>query len=148
MKKACWGLVLLIGTAPSNAGITPQPGEWQSTETGMEDGKPAKPEIEKSCLTAAEARDATNVVKKMKEQMQGSGSHCEKVNIQESGNAVIFVMKCGMGQQFSIDMSGTFTFVSPTRYTGAVKSSIKMGDTTATSDKKIDAVRIGDCKKH
>lgn len=131
---------------PSYAAISLQPGEWQSTETGTENGAPIKPEIEKSCMSADEARDATNVVNQMKEQMQEQGSQCEKFDVQQNGNSVTFAMKCGMGQQFLMDMSGTFTFVSATKYTGALKSSIKMGSISSVTDKKIEAVRIGDCK--
>ena len=141
-------IFLLFGlpAVPAHAATSLQPGEWQTTETGTENGKPAKPEVEKSCMTAEEARDATNVVKQMKEQMQGHGGQCEKLDVQQNGNTVIYVMKCGMGQQFLIDMAGTFTFVSATRYTGTLKSTMKMGETTMSSDKKIEAMRVGDCK--
>lgn len=146
MHKALIAALLMLGMGPVQAAITLQPGEWQSTESGTENGKPAKPETEKSCMTPDEARDAVNVVNQMKQQMQGQGGQCQKYDVQQNGNAVTFVMKCGMGQQFLMEISGTFTFVSATRYTGAIKSAVKMGGATMTTDKTIEAVRLGDCK--
>jgi hypothetical protein len=148
MKNCLVGATLLVAlsAAPSYAAVSLQPGEWQTTETGTENGKPIKPEIEKECMTAEEARDATSVVKQIKSEMQQQGSTCEKFDIQQSGDSVTFVMKCGMGQQFLIDMTGTFTFLSPTKYVGAIKSSIKMGAVNSTSDKKVEAVHVGACK--
>jgi hypothetical protein len=138
--------LLIFGGNPSHAAVTLQAGEWQSTETGIENGKPAKPEIEKSCMTPEEARDAANLVNQMKKEMQAQGSQCEKLDVRQSGNDVSFAFKCGMGQQFIIDIAGTFTLLSATRYAGTLKSTVKMGANTMTSDKKIEAVRVGDCK--
>jgi hypothetical protein len=146
MRSILLTILLILSAAPAQSAITLQPGEWQTTEAGTENGKAAKPEIEKSCMTAEEARDAVNIVNQMKQQMQGQAGQCEKYDVKQNGNAVTFVMKCGMGQQFLMDIAGTFTFVSATRYTGAIKSSIKLGANTTTSDKTIEAVRIGDCK--
>jgi hypothetical protein len=141
-------MLLCVNAAPSQAAVSLQPGEWQSTETGTENGQPAKPEIEKSCMSPEEARDATSVVKQIKAEMQEQGSKCEKFDVQQSGESVTFTMKCGMGQQFLIDMTGTFTLLSSTKYTGAIKTSVKMGTIESTSDKKVEAIRVGECKAH
>ncbi len=34
-----------------------RPGQWQDTETGLEDGKPVPPEVSTSCMTPEEAKD-------------------------------------------------------------------------------------------
>jgi hypothetical protein len=141
-------MLLCVIAAPSRAGVSLQPGEWQTTETGTENGKPVKPQVEKDCMTAEEARDATSVVKQIKAEMQEQGTKCEKFDVQQSGDSVTFTMKCGMGQQFLIDMTGTFTLLSPTKYTGAIKTSVKMGSIDSTSDKKVEAVHVGACKAH
>ena len=148
MIHAC-ALAALIsfGVSQANAAIELQPGMWKTTETGTEDGKPAKPEVEESCMTPQEARDAKNVVAELRKQAQASGGQCQRYDVNESGNTVTFVMRCGMAQQFMMDISGTFNFVSATRYTGTLKSAITLGGKTTTSDKKIDAVRVGDCRK-
>ena len=44
------GLVLLA--SPCFAATQLQPGEWQTTETGSENGKPVPPKVEKECMTA------------------------------------------------------------------------------------------------
>lgn len=148
-RAAAFGLVAcagLIAAAPARAVITLQPGEWQETATGTEDGKPVAPEVEKSCMTPAEARDATNVVKQMKDQMQKDAGQCQKFEARESGNSVIFAFVCGDAKQFLFNISGAYTFVSGTRYTGTMKSAITMMGKTMTQDKKIEAVRVGDCR--
>ncbi|MFN3657675.1 MAG: DUF3617 domain-containing protein [Pseudolabrys sp.] len=148
-RAAVLGLIFSAGllAAPStHAAITLQPGEWQETATGTEDGKPVPPEVDKSCLTPEEARDATNIVKEMKDQMQKDAGTCQKFEVRESGNSVIFAMRCGDAKQFLFDISGTYTFVSATRYTGTMKSAITMMGKTMAQDKKIEAVRIGECK--
>lgn len=146
MRAILLAVTMLVCATSSQAAVSLQPGEWQSTETGTENGQPAKPEIEKSCMSEAEARDATSVVRQIKAEMQEQGSKCEKFDVQQSGETVTFAMKCGMGQQFLIDMTGTFTLLSPTKYVGSIKTSVKMGTVNSTSDKKVEAVRVGECK--
>jgi hypothetical protein len=141
-------MLACIDASQSQAAISLQPGEWQTTETGTENGQPIKPQVETDCMTAEEARDATNLVKQMKAEMQEQGSKCEKFDVQQNGESVTFVMKCVMGQQFLIDMTGTFTLLSSTKYIGAIRTSVKMGTVDSTSDKKVEAVRIGECKDH
>ncbi len=148
-RAAAFGLLFaagLLAAAPTHAAITLQPGEWQETATGTEDGKPVPPEVDKSCMTAEEARDATNIVKEMKEQMQKDAGACQKFEVRESGNSVVFAMRCGDAKQFLFDISGTYTFVSATRYSGTMKSAVTMMGKTMAQDKKIEAVRVGDCK--
>ncbi|MBV9348098.1 MAG: DUF3617 family protein [Pseudolabrys sp.] len=147
MKKLLIAAFVGLGFAgPACAAITLQPGEWQETTTGLEDGKPVAPEVEKSCMTPEEARDATNVVKQMKDQMQKDAGQCQKFEANENGNSVTFALKCGVPQQMSFDISGVFTFISATRYTGSMKSAVAFGGRTMTQDKKIEAVRIGECR--
>jgi len=145
--KSMIAAALVLAASPSFAAIELQPGEWQTTETGTEDGKPVEPEVEKDCMSAAEARDATGLVKDMRDQMQGQGAQCKTFDVKQSGETVSFVMKCGEPKQFFFDMTGTFTLVSPTRYTGTMKTVVTMGNRTTTSDKKVEAVRVGACKK-
>ena len=137
-------IVMFIVSA--GAAIQLQPGEWRTTETGTEDGKQVAPEVETDCMSADEARDAAGMVKVMKEQVTGQGAQCETFEVKQSGETVTFTMNCGVPQQFLMNMSGTYTFVSPTRYTGTIKSEVAFGGHKATSDKKIEAVRVGECK--
>ena len=138
------GALLCALTVSSLAAISLQPGEWQETTTGTEDGKAVPPEVEKTCMTPEEANDP---IKQMTEMMKDpSAGECQKAEVVPSGNAVTIVMKCGDPKMMSFDITGSFTFVSPTRYTGSMKSSVSMGGKVMTQDKKIDAIRIGECK--
>jgi len=136
------GFVLLA--SPCYAAITLQPGEWQTTETGTENGKAVPPKVEKECMTAEEARDATGLVNQMKNEMTGQGAQCQKTDIKQSGDSVAYTLKCGM-QQFVFEIAGSFTFLSPTRYTGRMKSEVTLAGQKTTSDKAITAVRVGEC---
>ena len=148
-KIVAGAFATLMLMAPAYATIALQPGEWQTTETGLEDGKPVAPQVEKECMTPEEARDATSVVKQMKDEMMkeaaGAGQ-CPVADIKESGNTVTMALKCGDPKMMAFDISATFTFVSATRYTGAMKSAVSIGGRSMTTDKKIDAVRVGECK--
>ncbi|MBV8792559.1 MAG: DUF3617 family protein [Pseudolabrys sp.] len=135
----------VFSISPAHA-IQLQPGEWQETTSGTEDGKPVPPDVDKSCLGPEEARDATNVVKQMKSEMQEQAGQCQTFDVKENGNTVVFTMKCGDGKQFMLDIAGTFTFVSATRYTGTMKSTMGMAGKMISQDKIIEAVRVGDCK--
>jgi hypothetical protein len=138
--------VVVALALPAHAAIELTPGEWQVTETGTENGQPVAPEVEKECMSATEARDAVNVVNEMKKQMtEGAGAQCQNVDVKQSGNTVTFVMKCGDPKQFSFDITGTYNFVSATRYTGTLTSDVRMAGQRMTSDKKIEAVHIGAC---
>lgn len=138
---------LFLLAMPSFAATQLQPGEWQTTETGTENGKPVPPVVEKECMTAEEARDATGLVNEMKKAMTGQGAQCQTADIQQNGDTVSYTLKCGMQQQFIFNISGTYTLQSPTRYAGRMKSEITMMGQKTTADKAIEAVRIGDCKK-
>ena len=144
LLRASVASALLALATPAYAAINLQPGEWQETETGTEDGKPVRAEVNSSCMTPEEAKDPVKQMAVIKDQSAG---HCEKLDVRESGNVVTLVMKCGDPKQYSIDIVGTFTFVSATRYTGTMKSTVVLGGKTMTQDKKIDAVRVGECKK-
>ncbi|MFA6265857.1 MAG: hypothetical protein WC670_09115, partial [Pseudolabrys sp.] len=50
---------LLLLATPCFAATQLQPGEWQTTETGTENGKPVPPQVGKECMTEDEARDTT-----------------------------------------------------------------------------------------
>ena len=138
------GACLIAAAAPVRAAMSLQPGEWQETTTGTEDGKAVPPEVEKSCMTPEEASDP---VKQLTEMMKDpSAGECQKVEVVPAGNAVTIALKCGDPKMMALEITGSFTFISATRYTGTMKSSVSMGGKVMTQDKKIDVVRIGECK--
>ncbi len=128
---------------PARAAFEFQPGQWQETETGEENGKPVPPETTSSCMTPEEAKDP---VKGLALDKDAKGQ-CKTVEVKDTGNGMSIRMVCGNPKEFAMDMSAVFTFISPQRYTGVMKSSVTMGGKTTTSNKTIDARRIGECKK-
>ena len=68
-RAAALGLVVCLFAAhPARAAIELEPGMWQDTETGEENGKPAKPEVTSNCMTPEEAKElAVRAVKFKKE---------------------------------------------------------------------------------
>ncbi|MBS0533213.1 MAG: DUF3617 family protein [Proteobacteria bacterium] len=141
---AAAGLVLLA--SPAFAATQLQPGEWQTTETGTENGQAVPPKVDKECIAEDEARDAASLVNEMKKEITGQGVACQTADVQQNGDTVTYTLKCAMQQQFVFNISGTYTLQSPTRYSGRMKSEITMMGQKAVSDKAVEAVRIGDCK--
>lgn len=138
---------LVLLAYPAVAATQLQPGEWQTTETGTENGQPVPPKVEKECMTADEPRDAAGLVNEMKKDMTAQGTQCQTADIQQTGDTVTYTLKCALQQQFIFNISGTYTLHSPTRYSGRMKSDITMMGQKTSSDMAIEAVRIGDCKK-
>ena len=59
-SAALFGLVVaasLLAANPARAVIELDPGMWQDTETGDENGQPSKPEVTSDCMTPEEAKD-------------------------------------------------------------------------------------------
>ena len=137
----------VLSAVPAVAATQLQPGEWQTTETGTENGKPVPPKVDKECLAENEARDATSLVNEMKKEINGQGVQCQTADVQQNGDTVTYTLKCAMQQQFIFNISGTYTLQSPTHYAGRMKSEIAMMGQKMSADKAIEAVRIGDCKK-
>jgi hypothetical protein len=81
----------------------------------------------------------------MKKDMTGQGAQCQALDLQQNGDTVAYTLHCAMQQQFIFDISGTYTLHSPTRYTGRMKSEVTMMGQKTSSDKAIEAVRIGAC---
>jgi|SRR5450631_2792135 hypothetical protein len=133
--------VCLLAT-PAFAAIELDPGLWQDTETGEEDGKPAKPEITSDCMSAEEAKEPVKSLSVMKE----TGGQCDKLDINETGNIVTVVMLCGDPKEMQIDLVGTYTFLGRRQYTGTMKSTITMAGKKSTADKTVDSKWIGPCK--
>jgi hypothetical protein len=124
------------------AAIELDPGLWQDTETGTEDGKPAKPEVTSDCMSPEEAKDPVKSLSVMKE----TGGQCDKLDIKEAGNIVTVVMLCGDPKEMQIDLVGTYTFLDRRHYTGAMKSTIVMAGKKSTADKTVDSKWNGPCK--
>ena len=124
------------------AAIELDPGLWQDTETGEEDGKPAKPEITSDCMSPEEAKDPVKSLSVMKD----TGGQCDKLDIKETGNIVTVVMLCGDPKEMQIDLVGTYTFLDRRHYTGTMKSTITLAGKKSTAVKTAESKWIGPCK--
>ncbi len=135
-------VVTLFGIAPAAAAIELEPGQWQDTETGTEDGKPVKAEVTSDCMSPEEAKDPVKQLSVMKD----TGGQCKKLDIKESGNTVSIVMLCGDPKEMQIDLTGAYTFHNKRQYTGTMKTVITIGGKVSTADKTVESKWIGPCK--
>ncbi len=143
---AAAGVVMaLLLTAPTaNAKTLLDPGLWQDTETGTENGQPVKPEVTTDCMSA---EDAADPAKSLSELKGSAGQQCSKVDVRRSGNTFSIDMRCGDPKQFSMEMTATYTLHDRRHYSGRLNSTVIFGGQKTTSDKQIEAKWIGACKK-
>lgn len=134
----------LAWAAPAHAAIELDPGQWQDTETGEEDGKPVKPEVTSECMSPEEAKDPVKQLAGMKE--AAAAGQCQKLDVKENGNTVSIVMLCGNPKEMLIDIRGTYTFHNKRSYTGTMKSVITLAGKTATANKTVVSKWLGPCK--
>lgn len=142
LTAGCLAAAGLVAATAAHA-IELQPGNWQSVETGTENGKPVPAQTETSCLTPEEAKNPEKGLAVDKE----TRNMCKTYDVQRSASGLTFRMQCAQGKDFAMDITADFTFVSATQYSGTLKSSVKAAGQTMTSDKKIEAKRVGECKK-
>ena len=135
--------MLVLCAPPVLAAIELEPGLWQDTETGTENGQPTKPQVTTDCMTPEDAKDPVKAL--MAERAQAG--QCKTFDVKPSGNTVTYTMQCGDGKQMSFDIAGTVTFIDRKNYTGTLKSTILFAGQKMTSDKTIVSKWIGACKK-
>src|SRR5471030_2608647 len=117
------------------AAIELDPGQWQDTETGDEDGKPVKPEVTSDCMSPEEAKDPVKSLAVMKD----AGGQCKKLEVKETGNVVSVDMQCGDPKEMEINLTGTYTFIDRKHYTGTMKSVITIAGKQTSASKSVDS---------
>ncbi len=147
-RAAVYGLLLsagLVAALPARAAFEFQPGQWQETETGEENGKQVPPETSTSCMTPEEAKDPVKSLSVMKD----AAGQCKKLDIQQKGNIVTIVMQCGDPKEMSIDLAASYSFLNSRHYTGTMKTTVILAGKKTTADKTIDSkwTGPGPCKK-
>ena len=121
-----------------------RPGTWQEIETGTENGKPVPAETSTSCMTPEEAKDPLKGLSPAKE-MKGQ---CKTYDVKQTATGLSLRWVCGDPKQMAMDITASFVFLSPTQYSGTMKSQITLMGKTTASDKKIEAKWISaQCKK-
>lgn len=143
-RVAALGLVAcLLSVPPAHATIELEPGLWQDTETGTENGQPTKPQVTTECMTPEDAKDPVKALTAERAQ----AGQCKTFEVKPNGNTVTYTMQCGDGKQMSFDIVGAVTFIDRKNYTGTLKSIVIFAGQKMTSDKKIESKWIGACKK-
>jgi len=142
---ACGAVLALLLAVPSASAKTVlDPGMWQDTETGTENGKPAKPQVTTDCMSAEDAEDPEKALTAMK---QNAGQQCSKMDIHRSGDSFSIDMRCGDPKQFAMDMAAAYTIHDRRHYSARIKSVVVFGGRKTTSDKQVESKWIGPCTK-
>ena len=132
-----------LASLPS-AALELDPGEWQGTETGTENGEPAAPVTLSACIVKADSRDLVKALTAVKEL---AGQKCVAVDLHDTGKTLSFRIACGLPDKVSFSVDANLTFENARHYSGTIKSSVTYAGKTTSSDKQIDSRRIGPCKE-
>lgn len=127
----------------SASAIELEPGLWQDTETGTENGQPVKGEVSTTCLSAEEAKNPIKAILK-----DAEGKTCEKLEAKENGSVVTVVMRCGDVKDMRIEIDMVLNFQSKRAYSGKTKSLVLFANQKMTTDKTIESKWMSaTCKK-
>ncbi|HET6493508.1 MAG TPA: DUF3617 family protein [Burkholderiales bacterium] len=132
----------LTAVLPARAAVQLEPGLWQDTETDLENGKPAKPEVHTNCMSQEEARDPLKTILKDFE-----GQKCDALNVKENGSTVTVEAKCGDPKQMRMELDMIIKFITTQHYTGTMKSLVIFRGQRVASERTIDSKWIAtSCK--
>lgn len=143
MPMACGVIAACLLAAQPAPALELDPGEWQGTERGTENGEPAEPVTSTACITKADSRDLVKALSAVKEL---AGQKCAAVDLHDTGKTLSFRIECGSPDKASFSVDAKLDFESASHYSGTIKSSVTFGGKTTSSDKQIDSRRIGPCK--
>ena len=134
LRTAAVAGLLMMLIAPARAAHELDPGLWQLTETGSENGNPVKPEVSTDCLSPEDARDPVKTILKDTE-----GRQCDTLNVKENGNTAAVEMKCVDSSKMRIEIDMTITFDNARHYSGTTRSLVTFGGQKIASEKTVDA---------
>ena len=132
--SASLALAASIAVSSPSYAIELQPGLWQETESGSENGKSVSPNAETTCMTAEDAKNPLRGFSPGKE-MRGQ---CKVLDVKQKADGIFIHMACGDPKQFLVDIAVDYVFTSARSYVGTVKSAITLMGQTTTSDKKVE----------
>jgi hypothetical protein len=145
LRIAAAAVAFCLSVPPAHAAIQLDAGEWQDTETGTENGQPAKPEVTTSCMKAEDAKDPVKALTQLKDT---AGQQCKTLNVKENGNVLTFDMQCGEPKTMLIAISMKITFLNARHYTGTLRSNVTYAGKTIATDKQIESKWLSaPCKK-
>jgi len=140
---ACAVVAALLLFVPARAAIQLEPGEWQTTESGTENGAAVKPEVTVHCMTQDDALDPVKALTTLK---GVAAQYCKTLQIKENGNTLVVDVNCGDPKIISVAVTMTLTFLSPRHYTGTASSTLVFAGKTMAAEKTFESRWIGACK--
>jgi Protein of unknown function (DUF3617) len=123
--------------SPAAQALEIQPGLWQDTETGEVNGQPQPPKVTTDCIKPEDAKDPVKAAQAQMKDMDAK--QCSKSSISQSGNQMIFEMKCGDPKQGSMDVSVIWTFLDAQHTSTVAKSVMAFGGQKMTSNLKTES---------
>jgi len=144
-------LLVFAGTGivrPAHA-LDVEPGLWQDTETGEVNGKAMPPKVSTECVSPQDAKDiGKRAQQELQTSMKEQKQQCSKLSVKESGNTILFEMKCGDPKQGALDVTSVITIQSPQHTTNVTKSAMSFMGQTMVSNMTTDSKWVAAaCKK-
>jgi hypothetical protein len=136
MKTLLLALAVLFALAASPARADLGEGSWELEITTMMPGAPAAPVKQIQCLSAADARDPSNLI--------GSpGAGCAFNNRRDDGSTFSFDLACSAGAPVS--GSGTLRYAHES-LDGEIVVRMKQGEQQIEVRSVLKAKRLGPCR--
>jgi hypothetical protein len=110
-----------------------EPGTWEDTETGTENGRPIKPRVSTECMTREEAKEP---LKELIAGLQAAHAECAKAQIKSSGNTAQVTIVCGQSKDSRVDIAFTVQFIDRKNTVSTNKSTIVLGGQKTVSELK------------
>jgi hypothetical protein len=140
---ACALVAALLVAMPARAATQLEPGEWQDTESGTENGEPVPPHIVTHCMTQDDALDPVKALTTLKGVAE---QYCKTMRFKEKGSTLSVEVECGDPKIISVAITMHLTFLSSRHYTGVATSTVIFAGKKMASDKKFESEWIGVCK--
>jgi hypothetical protein len=138
--------IFLATAVPSHA-VELQPGLWQDSETGSENGQPAPPATVTNCLTPDETKDLIKGFSPEKE-VKALRGRCKTLDAKQSAAGFSMRVQCGDPAEFALDVTANYTFTGPQSYTATMKSIVTTMGAASVMDKKIEGRWVSaSCKR-
>jgi hypothetical protein len=133
VRRRAAALVLSALYVAPAAAFELEPGTWEDTETGTEDGRPMKPTVTTECMTPNEAKEP---LKEVVAALQAGRAGCRKSEVKSSGNIASIALVCGDSKESLIDILATVQFIDRKNMILTNRSTIVLGGRKAVSETK------------
>jgi len=109
-----------------------EPGLWEDTDTGTENGRPIKPRVTTDCMTQEEAKEPLKEIVAGLQATRG----CTKAAVKSEGNTTSVTIFCGNSKESLVDIAFTIQFIDRKNTVATNKSTIVIGGQKSVSDVK------------